>query len=309
MTLKQIKSFLILARTLNYAHAAAELYISQSALSLTIKTLEQDLGGKLFKRNTRRVELTAEGHSLIPYARRLMANWDEMEYDIKQLFKFNRGSLSLASMPYITHAILPGVIQNFLQQYQNINFSIHDITNETVIELVKDSIFELGICFEPEVKDQLHFTSLFNEDFVALLPLTHALGRAEQVTWDELCENRFVTLKKPSVVRHLIDEFCQSRQLNLDVQVECHQITSMCNFVAIGAGVTVIPRHFQYSIDPKRTIIREIRGEKLQRAVGVIYNKNFEISKISQTFIQTMQQFVHPEKKLQLSAMPHSLMS
>ena len=114
MTLKQLKSFLILARTLNYANAAAELFQSQSALSLSIKSLEQELGGKLFKRNTRKVELTEEGRSLIPYARRLLANWDEMEYDIKQRFKFNRGSLSVASMPYITHALMPEVVQHFL---------------------------------------------------------------------------------------------------------------------------------------------------------------------------------------------------
>lgn len=69
MTLKQLKAFLVLARTLNYANAANELCLSQSALSLSIKTLEEELGGKLFKRNTRRVEITLEGQSLIPYAK------------------------------------------------------------------------------------------------------------------------------------------------------------------------------------------------------------------------------------------------
>ncbi len=79
MTLKQLKAFLVLARTLNYANAANELCLSQSALSLSIKTLEEELGGKLFKRNTRRVEITPEGQSLIPYAKKLLANWEDME--------------------------------------------------------------------------------------------------------------------------------------------------------------------------------------------------------------------------------------
>ncbi len=70
MTLKQLKAFLALARTLNYANASLELHLSQSALSLTIKSLEEELGGKLFNRNTRRVELTQEGKSLIPYAKK-----------------------------------------------------------------------------------------------------------------------------------------------------------------------------------------------------------------------------------------------
>lgn len=290
MTLKQIKSFLILARTLNYANAAAELFISQSALSLTIKALEEELGGKLFKRNTRRVELTEEGKSLIPYARRLMANWEEMEHDLKQRFKFNRGSLTLASMPYITHAVLPEVIHKFLAQHPHINFSIHDITNETVIELVKDGVFELGISFEPEFKDQLEFMPLFNEDFVALLPQSHVMANSKSISWSELCLNRFVTLQRPSIVRFLIDEFCQSNQLSLDVQIECHQITSVCNFVAEGAGVTVIPRHFQQHVDRERTAIVEISGERLEKPVGIIYKKNFEISKISAQFMESFAQ-------------------
>jgi LysR family carnitine catabolism transcriptional activator len=55
----------------------------------------------LFNRNTRRVELTQEGKSLIPYAKKLFANWDEMENDVKQRFKLNRGTLSIASMPFV----------------------------------------------------------------------------------------------------------------------------------------------------------------------------------------------------------------
>ncbi len=136
MTLKQLKAFLALARTLNYANASLELHLSQSALSLTIKSLEEELGGKLFNRNTRRVELTQEGKSLIPYAKKLLANWDEMENDVKQRFKLNRGTLSIASMPFVTHAILPEVIHQFLAVHPNLNFSIHDIPNETIIEKV-----------------------------------------------------------------------------------------------------------------------------------------------------------------------------
>lgn len=290
MTLKQLKGFLILARTLNYAHAATELHISQSALSLTIKSLEDELGGKLFKRNTRKVELTEEGRSLIPYAKRLMANWEEMEHDVKQRFQFNRGSLSVASMPYITHAVLPKIVQKFLVLHPNIRFSINDITNETVIELVKDGIFELGLCFEPEYKDQLEFNMLFDEDFVALLPKNHPSAQDKTISWQALCKNRFVTLQKPSVVRYLIDEFCRKNQLSLDVQVECHQITSVCNFVAIGAGVTVIPRHFQHCVDLTNTRVLEISGETLHRPVGVIYKKNYEVSHISAQFIETLLQ-------------------
>ena len=287
MTLKQLKAFLVLARTLNYANAANELCLSQSALSLSIKTLEEELGGKLFKRNTRRVEITTEGQSLIPYAKKLLANWEDMEKDVKQRFKLNRGTLNIASMPFATHAVLPEVMHDFAQQHPNISFSIHDITNEKIIEKVQEGIFEIGICFEPKANDQLIFQPLFNEDFLALLPKHHVLAKQKSVTWLELCSCPFVTLQNPSIIRHVIEEHCAALQVVLDLKVECHQISSLSHFVAYGMGVTAIPRHFQKFIDLEKNVLVEIEDNQAQLAVGIIYKKDYELSNMSSQFIET----------------------
>ncbi|MEG2462954.1 MAG: LysR substrate-binding domain-containing protein [Acinetobacter sp.] len=287
MTLKQLKAFLVLARTLNYANAANELCLSQSALSLSIKTLEEELGGKLFKRNTRRVEITLEGQSLIPYAKKLLANWEDMEKDVKQRFKLNRGTLNIASMPFATHAVLPEVMHDFAQQHPNISFSIHDITNEKIIEKVQEGIFEIGICFEPKANDQLIFQPLFNEDFLALLPKHHVLAKQKSVTWLELCSCPFVTLQNPSIIRHVIEEHCAALQVVLDLKVECHQISSLSHFVAYGMGVSAIPRHFQKFIDLEKNVLVEIEDNQAQLAVGIIYKKDYELSNMSSQFIET----------------------
>ncbi|MDD0803111.1 MULTISPECIES: LysR family transcriptional regulator [Acinetobacter] len=287
MTLKQLKAFLVLARTLNYANAANELCLSQSALSLSIKTLEEELGGKLFKRNTRRVEITLEGQSLIPYAKKLLANWEDMEKDVKQRFKLNRGTLNIASMPFATHAVLPEVMHDFAQQHPNISFSIHDITNEKIIEKVQEGIFEIGICFEPKANDQLIFQPIFNEDFLALLPKHHVLAKQKSVTWLELCSCPFVTLQNPSIIRHVIEEHCAALQVVLDLKVECHQISSLSHFVAYGMGVSAIPRHFQKFIDLEKNVLVEIEDNQAQLAVGIIYKKDYELSNISSQFIET----------------------
>ncbi|OYD36881.1 LysR family transcriptional regulator [Acinetobacter baumannii] len=266
MTLKQLKAFLALARTLNYANASLELHLSQSALSLTIKSLEEELGGKLFNRNTRRVELTQEGKSLIPYAKKLLANWDEMENDVKQRFKLNRGTLSIASMPFVTHAILPEVIHQFLAVHPNLNFSIHDIPNETIIEKVQDY-------------------------FLALLPKSHPLAQSSSITWHELCSNPFVTLQKPSIVRYLVEQNCLRNNITLDLKVECHQISSLSSFVAYGIGVSAIPRHFAKHIDKEHNVLIDLKDEAIHKTVGIVYKKNFEISNISAQFIEALVQY------------------
>lgn len=284
MTLKQLKAFLILARTLNYANASNDLCISQSALSLSIKSLEEELGGKLFKRNTRRVEMTLEGESLIPFAKKLLANWEDMEKDVKQRFKLNRGILNIASMPFTTHAILPEAIHRFLKDHPNISFSIHDIPNEKIIENIQEGIFELGICFEPILNDQLEFKPLFHEDFLALVPNDHALAERTSVTWKELCSNPFITLQNPSIIRHIIEQKCYKNDLVLDLKVECHQISSLSHFVAYGMGVSAIPRHFQNFIDKEHNVLIEIEDGDVDMPIGLVYKKDFPMSNISAQF-------------------------
>lgn len=291
MTLKQLKAFLVLARNLNYANASAELHLSQSALSLSIKSLEEELGGKLFKRNTRRVELTNEGQSLIPLARKLLANWEDMEKDVKQRFKLNRGTLSIASMPFVTHAILPEVIKIFSSEHPNLSFSIHDIPNERIIENVLDGIFELGLCFQPVLHEQLEFKPLFDEDFLALLPKSHPLAQQKTVQWSELYANPFVTLQHPSIVRYLLEQNAQQHDLILDLKVECHQISSLSNLVALGIGVSAIPRHFQHFVDKEHNVLLEIENSEVHQAVGIVYKKDFELSNVSVQFMQALTRF------------------
>lgn len=286
MTLKQLKAFLVLARVLNYANAADELCLSQSALSLTIKALEEELGGKLFKRTTRLVNLTPEGQSLIPYAKKLLANWEDMEKDVKQRFQLHRGNLNIASMPFATHTVLPAILNEFSKQHPNINFSIHDVPNEKIIEKIQEGIFEIRICFEPPFHHQMVFEPLFKEDFVAVVPKDHPLAKRPSISMATLCSSPFVTLQKPSIIRHVIEECCIQNNLVLDLKLECHQISSLSHFVAYGMGVSAIPRHFQQFIDLKNNVLVEINEGNVQLNLGLMYKKDTELSHISAQFIE-----------------------
>ncbi|CDL09348.1 LysR family transcriptional regulator near succinyl-CoA:3-ketoacid-coenzyme A transferase [Klebsiella pneumoniae IS43] len=91
--------FLAVAHTLNFAHASERLNLSQPALSLTIKGLEEALGGALLQRSTRKVTLTQEGELFLPMARQLLADWDNVEEAMRQSFTLQRGKISVAAMP------------------------------------------------------------------------------------------------------------------------------------------------------------------------------------------------------------------
>lgn len=138
MSVKQLRAFLAVAHTLNFAHASERLNLSQPALSLTIKGLEEALGGALLQRSTRKVTLTQEGELFLPMARQLLADWDNVEEAMRQSFTLQRGKISVAAMPSFAANVLPEALKAFRDRYAGVNVTVHDVINEQVIEMVRE---------------------------------------------------------------------------------------------------------------------------------------------------------------------------
>ncbi|SUX73651.1 LysR family transcriptional regulator [Citrobacter freundii] len=158
MSIKQLRAFLAVAHTLNFAHASERLNMSQPALSLAIKGLEDSLGGALLLRTTRKVTLTQEGETLLNMGRQLLADWENTEEAMRQRFTLQRGKISIAAMPSFAANVLPSVLKTFRDSYSGINVTVHDVINEHVIEMVSEGRVEMGIAFEPDYSGHLHFT-------------------------------------------------------------------------------------------------------------------------------------------------------
>ena len=155
MNVKQLRAFVTVAKYLSFAQASEYMHVSQPALSLTIKALEDNLGGALLARTTRSVSLTPEGEVLLPLARRLLDEWDDTEELLRQRFTLQLGRVAIAAMPAFAGNLLPASLKVFRQRYPRVNVTVHDVINEQVQELVRHRRVELGIGFEPDNGDAL----------------------------------------------------------------------------------------------------------------------------------------------------------
>ncbi|MWJ28424.1 LysR family transcriptional regulator [Halomonas sediminis] len=241
MTVKQLRAFLAVAQTLSFTQACERLHLSQPALSLTIKGLEETLGGKLLLRSTRSVRLTPEGESLLPLAKHLLAQWDDAEDLLRQRFTLQLGRLSVAAMPAFACNLLPSALVAFRQRYPKINITVHDVINEEVTEMVRSRQVEMGIAFSPEGAGSLSFTPLFKDQFVAVVPLDSPLASYPALEWSMLLEEDFITLQRPSMLRRLLEQQLEKRQISLPVAFESHQLSTVGRMVAEGLGVSAVP--------------------------------------------------------------------
>ncbi|ROM82614.1 LysR family transcriptional regulator [Pseudomonas brassicacearum] len=288
MTLKQVRAFLAVAQSLSFAVACERLHLSQSALSLTIKALEEGLGGRLFSRNTRNVALTPEGESLLPLARRLVADWDNAEDEMRQRFTLQRGRVTLAAMPSFAGNLLPPILKTFRARFPNVNVTVNDVINEQVLEMVRDRHVELGVAFEPMQSSSLAFTALYLDRFVAVVPLDSPLARLGEIKWRALLEQPFITLQRPSTVRVMLEEHLQARGMKLPVEFESHQLATVGRMVASGLGVSAVPALCIGQMHELGARCITLSDPVIERAIGVLTKPGHELSAAAQALFDTL---------------------
>ncbi|WP_434630086.1 LysR family transcriptional regulator [Pseudomonas sp. Z1-29] len=288
MTLKQIRAFLAVAQSLSFAVAGERLHLSQSALSLTIKALEEGLGGRLFSRNTRNVALTPEGESLLPLARRLVADWENAEDEMRQRFTLQRGRVTLAAMPSFAGNLLPPILKTFRARFPNVNVTVNDVINEQVLEMVRDRHVELGVAFEPMQSSSLAFTPLYLDRFVAVVPLDSPLAKLGEIRWQMLLEQPFITLQRPSTVRVMLEEHLQARGMKLPVEFESHQLATVGRMVASGLGVSAVPALCVGQMHELGARCIILSDPVIERAIGVLTKPGHELSAAAQAMFDTL---------------------
>lgn len=278
MNIKQVRAFLAVAQSMNFTHAASQLHLSQPALSLSIKGLEENLGGKLLIRTTRHISLTPEGEALVPIAKRLLAQWENAEDEMRQRFALQLGKITIASMPSFAASLLPKAIQIYHASYPNIQVAINDVLSDIVIEMVRNDQVELGISFESSSLLDLSFYPLYEDKFIAILPKNHPLEQQEHITWQALLEYKFITLQRPSSVRSMIENSLNEAGIELNVAFDAHQLTTVGRMVSEGMGVAVVPALCRQQAIEQGAVCRPIIQPEIRRRVGVICQPRSHLS-------------------------------
>ncbi|WP_108124169.1 LysR family transcriptional regulator [Saccharospirillum mangrovi] len=278
MNPKQVRAFVAVAEAMSFADAAQRLHLSQPALSLAIKNLEQDLGGRLLTRTTRTLALTPEGEVLLSLARRLLTQWDNAEEEMKQRFKLQQGRIKIAAMPSFAASLLPRAIRHYHHSYPQVRVAVEDVLSDTVVDLVSQNQVELGVSFEPYQASELAFYPLFEDRFIAILPPAHPLAVLEQVSWRELMQFDFITLQRPSSVRAMIEQTLSQADIQLEVAFDAHQLATVGRMVSEGVGVAVVPALCRQQVTEQGALCRPVVAPEIRRRVGVVCKPRSSLS-------------------------------
>jgi len=284
LSIKQLQAFIHVAQSQNFAQAALKMHISQPALSSAIKKCEDILGGELFARTTRTVELTKEGRLFLPKALRLYQDYIDLINDTQAVFDKQQGTLHIACIPSFAEAGLIDVLAPFIQQYPTIKIKIEDVVVENVIDSVLHERAEIGIIFAPTTSDELDFYPLFNDEFMLVMAPQHPLANVPFNSLQQLSNLAFVTMNQHANLRVFIDDILADAGITVDYVAEASQIATLANFVKANMGLAILPTLSKTHLLQQGLVCKSIHYPGLQRSLGMIRKKEANISVTAQAF-------------------------
>lgn len=239
MEINYFKEFTVLAETKNYWEAAERLYLNQSTLSKHIKALEKELGVELFKRTTRRVELTEYGTAMLPYARTIVKTQFDYSAILMQLKNQNQKMLTIGSIPVIAQYDISNILIDFHKAFPEYNYRLMEEDTKALIHLLQNRKCELILFRETNSTLPRNFIGdgeiaripYIQDYLVAVLPHTHPLAAQSEITLRELKDEKFCFIKEGTMMYDLCCCACQEANFIPNIVYSSHRVDNILDMV------------------------------------------------------------------------------
>ena len=261
ISLPQLKAFAAVARQKSFTRAAAELGLTQSAISRSVRELEDEIDQRLFDRTTRQVELTDAGEHL---SQRICHLIEEVEQTLRESQGAARpcqGAVQIASDPVLSSMSLPGWLAGCRAAWPGIGISLKDRSHEAVLQCVRSGEVDFGIATNPQSGDDLYCEGLCVDPFHAVLPSQHPLATRETVGWGDLNDANVLMLDQHSGIQPAVEQAFGVYHVRAgSLQVLGH-FAAIFGMVALGLGIGIVPSRAQAAGLGPAAVMRPLRPQ------------------------------------------------
>lgn len=282
---RQLRAFVTVAESGSFTRAAGSLNLSQPALTVQIRKLEEGLGLRLFDRNTRSVALTRSGRELLPALGRILRELDGVVAETRQLSTMQRGIVRLAVLPSFASGVLPEIIAEFRRRHSGIGFSIRDVIASRVAELVAAGEADLGLTGGTVLGPDLEILLRSTDRMHAVYPEGHALAQRAAIGIADLAGHPLVLMDQATSVRQVVDAAFAAAGIVPLVSAEVTYMASAVGMVRAGLGVAILPGSAMEVRAERSLRSQRIVGEGFARPIAVVKRRGRTLPPASERFL------------------------
>jgi DNA-binding transcriptional LysR family regulator len=244
MELRQIRSFLSIAETLHFGRTAEMIHLSQPALSLQIRALEDEIGVRLFERNRRRTALTAAGAAFREDATGALLRLDQAVHKAKLAASGKLGSLRIGFVSTAGNEIVPAIIRQFRELNAEVEFFLRNILTIDQIQMLEAGSLDIGFLRLPIGEHSgLEVVTVHREPFVLVVPSSHKLAKRKRVRLREASGQDFVMYERTYApgFHDLIFGMLRDAGIIPKVRQTAGEMPMLISLVDSGVGVAILP--------------------------------------------------------------------
>jgi DNA-binding transcriptional LysR family regulator len=287
METPELATFVAVAESGSFSVAAEGLHLTQSAVSRRIANLEQRLEARLFDRVGRTVALTESGRTLLPRARRLLADLEDTRTLIRNLTGAVSGALALATSHHVGLHRLPPVLRAFSRAHPEVRLDLQFLDSETAHELLLQGRLELAVVtLAPGGIEPLTSHPVWDDPLVFAVGPEHPLAGTDPVPFESLSDLPAVLPGAGTYTGRIVERTFREAGLKLQTTLTTNYLETIRMMASVGLGWTVLPESM---LDDRLVALRIHPGQDLRRTLGWVSHPDRTPSNAARAFIEVLE--------------------
>lgn len=284
ISLRQLRVFEAVARQLSYTRAAEELHLSQPAVSMQVRQLEDLIGMPLFERLGKSIALTEAGREVYHYGLSINRSLQEMEEVLEALKGVSRGRLYVAVASTVNY-FAPRLLASFHQRFPGINLRL-DVTNrESLVRLLEANSVDLVLMGTPPEDVDVESEAFMDNPLVVIAPPDHPLAGERRIPLARLQAEVFVMREPGSGTRQAMERFFAEHGLAIRHGMQMTRNEAVKQAVRSGLGLSVVSLHtIELELETRRLVILDLEEFPLLRKWYLVYRRGKRLSPATRAF-------------------------
>lgn len=278
LTLRQLQVFESAATLLNFSVAAKQLFLSQPAVSMQIKQLEENIGLPLFEQMGKKLFLTQAGRELFHYSRTITQQLAEMESVFDEMKGLGQGKLTL-SVVNTANYFTPQLLARFCQRYPGINVNLQVANRDAVLKQLADNSTDLAIMGQPPDGMDVSAESFLDNPLVVIAAPDHPLAKLKQVKFARLSTESFLSRESGSGTRSAMERIFAEHKIHPHISMEMETNEAIKQAVQAGMGLGILSLHsIELELETGRLAMLNVEHFPLLRHWFVTHRSNKRLS-------------------------------
>lgn len=283
-TLKQLKIFESVAKHQSYTHASKALFLTQPAVSMQIKQLEELIGLPLFERLGKQIKLTDAGHELLQYAESIRQQLNEAQLVMQELKGLKRGKLHL-TMASTANYFAPQFIAAFKHEFPAVDITL-DVSNRAgLVYAVEHNLTDMAIMGQPPKGHHLTGIPFMDNPLVVIASPSHNLVQQKTIPLNTLANEPFIVREPDSGTRIAVERFFARHQLNLIAGMEMNRSEAIKQAVMAELGLGIVSLHtIEMELALKRLAVLDVEDFPIMRQWHIVHRTGKRFAAIPEAF-------------------------